>query len=67
MDRHLLWMARASALLGLMLCVVAVVTRLLGSYVLGSFEVGTVLLAGMAATLMACLAYLLVLVESRRR
>jgi len=67
MDKHLLWLARVSALLGIALCAAAVITRLLGSYAMGPFQVGTVLLAGMAATIVACLAYLIVLVEARAR
>jgi hypothetical protein len=38
--------------------------RLAGAYWLGGYQVGTILQAGMAATLLACLAYLVTLVEA---
>jgi hypothetical protein len=41
----------------------AVAGRLVGEYWLAGFQVGTILQAGMAATLVACLAYMTVLVE----
>ena len=61
----LLWLARISGLVGVGLCVVAVIGRLAGAFVLGSFQTGTVLIVGMAATLIACLGYLVFLVEGR--
>lgn len=67
MEKPLLWTARASALIGVVLCAASVVARLEGLYVLASFQVGTLLLAGIAAMLLASLAYLAVLVEVKRR
>lgn len=62
-EKLLLWVARVSGLVGLALCAAAVATRVGGAYVLGSYQVGTLLLGGMAAMMVASLAYLAVLVE----
>jgi len=43
--------------------VLAVAGRLSGAYWLGGFQIGTLLQAGMAAMLAACLAYLVALAE----
>lgn len=67
MKNLMLWMARGAAFVGALLCAVAVLVRLSGAYTLGSFQIGTVLIAGMAAVLLACLGYLVVLVEGRTR
>ena len=66
MDRHLLWAARVTGLAGVLLCAAAIIARLAGNYAIGPFQVGTVLIGGMAATLLACLAYLVILAEARR-
>lgn len=59
------WLARVAGLVGIAAIVVAVLGRIVGLYWLGSFQVGTVLQGGMAAVLLACLAYLALLVEAR--
>ena len=53
----LIWVARLSALAGVALIALAVVTRFSGSYKVGSFDVATVLFGGMVAMVTACLAY----------
>jgi hypothetical protein len=58
------WIARLAGIVGVAAIVVAIVGRLAGAYLLGSFQVGTILQAGMAAMLLACLAYLVALVET---
>jgi hypothetical protein len=60
----LLWLGRAGAALGVVLSLVAVFARLSGSYQLGTFQVLTLLQAGTAAMVMACLAYVASLAES---
>lgn len=65
MHALLKWIARIAGVLGVAVIVLAVVGRVAGAYWLGAFQVGSVLQAGMAATLVACLAYLAVLVERR--
>lgn len=57
------WVARLAGLVGVAAIVVAVLARVAGAYWVGSFQVGTLLQAGMAATLLACLAYLVALAE----
>lgn len=57
------WSARAAGLLGVVLVVLSVAVRFAGAFRLGSFQVGTVMQAGMAAMLFACLAYLAIVAE----
>jgi hypothetical protein len=59
----LVWIARLAGLIGVATMAVAIAARLAGAYWLWGFQLGTVLQAGMAATLAACLAYIAVLVE----
>ena len=66
MNKLLLWMGRAGGLVGVMLCTVAVIVRLRGAFNFGSFQVGTLLLAGMAAMLFGCLGYVAALAERER-
>lgn len=65
MKTLLVWAARIAGVLGVVMIAVAGAVRLSGAWSLGSFQVGTVLQAGMAGALVACLAYLAALVESR--
>ena len=67
MEVLLRWTARIAALVGVAAIAIAVLGRVAGLYWFGSFQVGTVLQAGMAAALLACLAYLVVLVEAKPR
>jgi len=57
MHVFLLWIGRLAGLVGVLLTAVALVVRLTGSYELGSFQVLTVLQAGTAAMVLACLGY----------
>lgn len=66
MTALLRWVGRLSGLAGVLACTAAVLARLAGSYVIGGFQVGTLLLAGIAAMLAACLSYLVLLVERPR-
>ncbi len=61
METLLLWIGRLAGLAGVLICAVAVVVRLSGAYWLAGFQVGTLLLAGMAAMLMGCLSFLMLL------
>ena len=63
MKRLLLWVARLAGAGGVALIALAALARIAGSYWMGGMQVGTVLQAGMAATLVACLAYLAALAE----
>jgi hypothetical protein len=63
MDRLLLWLGRAAGVAGALICVVAGALRLTGSYWLGRFQLGSLLLVGVAAMTLGCLCFLAVLTE----
>ena len=67
MEGLLLWVGRLAGLGGALLCAWAAATRLSGSYFAGGFQIGTLLLAGMAAMLAACVCFLVVLTSRPRR
>ena len=58
MENLLLWIGRLGGIAGVLLSAVAVLVRLRGVYSLAGFQVGTLLLAGMAVMLAGCLGYL---------
>ena len=62
----LLWIGRVSGAVGVLLTVASVAARLAGKYQLGSFQSLTLLDAGTAAMVMACLAYIAAMAEHRR-
>ena len=62
----LIWIGRLAGLAGVLMTLGAVLARLSGSYQLGSFDASTVLTAGIAAMVTACLAYLMALAEDPR-
>ena len=66
MQALLIWIGRVAGITGVALIGVAIAARLSGAYWLGGFQAGTLLLAGMAATLLACLAYVATLAERPR-
>ena len=66
MNQLLRWIGRIAGLVGLLMCMAAVLVRASGSYVIGNFQVGTMLQAGIAAMILGCLAYLTVLVDGAR-
>lgn len=66
MKRLLLWIGRLGGIVGVLLSAVAVLVRLRGMYSVAGFQVGTLLLAGMAAMLAGCLGYLAALTEHSR-
>lgn len=61
MDKGLMAIGTVAGLGGALLCLVAVVVRLSGSYWLAGMQVGTLLLGGTAAMTAGCLAFLAVL------
>jgi hypothetical protein len=65
MDSVLLWIGRIGGLLGVLVAAVAVAVRASGSYSLGGFQVGTLLVAGIAAMVFGCLCFLAVLTSHR--
>jgi len=62
-ENLLRWVGRLGGAAGVVLCAVAVVARLRGVYTFASFQVGTLLLAGIAAMLVGCLGYLAAIAE----
>jgi hypothetical protein len=66
MNQLLRWTGRIAGIIGLLLCMAAVLARAAGSFVVGNLQVGTMLQAGMAAMILGCLAYLAVLVDGAR-
>lgn len=66
MRELLIWIGRVAGVAGAAVCAVAVVTRLVGAYWLAGFQVGTLLLAGVAAMVLGCLGYLAALTEQFR-
>jgi len=67
MENVLLWIGRAAGFAGVLICAVAVASRLAGIWHIGNYPVGTLLLGGMAAMLMACLAYAAAIAERTRK
>jgi hypothetical protein len=62
----LLWIGRLSGAVGVLLTVASVAARLTGRYQLGTFQSLTLLDAGTAGMVMACLAYIAAMAEHRR-
>ena len=62
MNEVLLWIGRVAGVVGALMCVAAIAIRLGGHYWYGGFQVGTLLLAGSAAMIAACVCFLWVLV-----
>ena len=66
MNVLLLWIGRLTGLGGVLLSAWAAYNRIAGSYFAGGFQVGTLLLGGMAAMLIGCLCLLVVLTNRPR-
>lgn len=66
METLLRWMGRVAGVAGVLICAGAILARLAGSYVVAGFQVGTLLLAGIAAMAAGCLSYLALLAERGR-
>lgn len=63
MNNVLLWIGRVAGIAGALLCAVAAAMRVGGRYWLGSFQLGTLLMAGIAVMVAGCVCLLLVLVH----
>ena len=61
MESLLLWIARVAAIAGILICALAVATRLSGTFFLLGTQTGTLLQAGMAVMLVGCLSFLALL------
>ena len=62
----LLWIGRLAGSVGVLLCTVAGFARLSGTYQLGNYQVLTLLDAGTAIMVAACLAFVASLAEQQR-
>ena len=58
MDGILTWLGRIAGIAGALMCLVGGLVRLSGSYWLGGFQAGTLLQAGSAMMIFACLCFL---------
>ena len=67
MEQLLIWVGRIAGVAGVAISVWAAFSRLTGGYYFGSFQIGTLLLAGMTAMLVACFCFLVVLTDRVRR
>ena len=65
MAQLLTWIGRLAGCLGVVVCAVALMTRLTGSWAVAGVSIGTLLQLGMASMILACLAYGARLVEFR--
>ena len=63
METLLIWLGRLAGVAGVVLCVIAGATRLLGAYWLGQFQTTTLLQVGIAGMVLGCLCLLLALLE----
>lgn len=66
MESLLLWIGRMAGFAGVAISAIAVAARLAGYWHLGTYSVGTLLLGGMAAMLVACLAYAAAIAERKQ-
>lgn len=65
METLLLWVARLAGTGGVALSILSALMRVTGKYWIAGLQVGTILMGGIAAMVLACLAYLAVLAERR--
>jgi len=63
MAQLLTWIGRLAGFLGVIACAIALTARLTGNWAVGGMPIGTLLQLGMAAMILACLAFCAVLVE----
>ena len=67
MESLLLWIGRLAGGAGVLIALAAVIARAGGQYVVGGLQVGTLLLAGIAAMVAGCLAYAALIAERGHR
>jgi hypothetical protein len=66
MEALLVWVGRLGGIAGVLLSAAAALLRFRGIYSFAGLQIGTLLLAGIAAMLIGCLGYLAAIVEGRR-
>ena len=67
MESLLLWIGRIAGISGVALSIWAAFSRFSGEYFVGGFQIGTLLLGGMTAMLVACISFLIVLTDRVRK
>jgi lipid-binding SYLF domain-containing protein len=67
MQTLLLWIGRIGGLLGVLVCAIAILMRLRGVYNFAGFQIGTLLLGGVAAMVVGCLGYAAAVAERRQK
>ena len=65
MESLLLWVGRLAGIAGVLVCLLAIALRFRGVYNFAGFQIGTLLLAGIGAMLLGCLAYVALIAERR--
>jgi hypothetical protein len=66
MERLLLWIGRLGGIAGIVLMAIAVVARLQGRFMVGDYQVGTLLIAGIAGLVVGCFGYAAAVAERPR-
>lgn len=61
----ILRLGQISGIAGTLICLLSVFFRLKGTYLMGSFQIGTLLQAGITAMIFGCFCLLVVLTERR--
>ena len=59
----LTWIGRLVGCLGVLICAVTLIARVTGTWAVGGIQIGTLLQLGVAAMVLACLAYCAELAE----
>lgn len=67
MGNLLLMGGRIAGIVGVLLGAFSVVSRLQGSYLVGGFQIGTLLQASIAAMVLGCLCYVAAIAERQAR
>ncbi len=65
LQKFLLWVGRLAGLLGVLICAVAILARLGGTFQIMEFQTGTVWHAGVATMVLGCLGYLALLARRK--
>ena len=65
MQRLLLWIGRIGGAIGVIVCAIAILMRVRGVYNFAGFQIGTLLLGGVAAIVLGCLGYVAAIAERR--
>lgn len=63
MQKLLLWVGRIGGGVGVIVCAIAILMRMRGVYNFAGFQIGTLLLGGVAAMVLGCLGYVAAIAE----